>query len=63
MGFPRPPTGDGTIPILPPEALPLLSQLVTALTQPTYLRFATLQAAAILTQCRRTAYQRRPSAC
>lgn len=51
------------MPILPPEALPLLSQLVTALTQPTYRRFATLQAAAILTQCRRTAYQRRPSAC
>jgi hypothetical protein len=50
------------MPILPPEALPLLSELLTAFTQPTYHRFATLQAAAILTQGRRTAYQRRPSA-
>jgi DDE superfamily endonuclease len=40
--------------ILPPEALPLLSALTPAFTQPTALRFAALLAAAVLTTGRRT---------
>src|SRR5262249_61594081 len=40
--------------ILPPEALPLLSALAPAFTQPTAHRFAALLAAAILTTGRRT---------
>jgi hypothetical protein len=42
------------MPILPPEATPLLAELAPYFTQPTYHRFATLLAAAILTTGRRT---------
>jgi hypothetical protein len=40
--------------ILPPEALPILSELVPAFTQPIYRRFVTLTLAAVLTTGRRT---------
>jgi hypothetical protein len=40
--------------ILPPEALPLITALAPAFTQPTYRRFITLLLAAVLTTGRRT---------
>src|SRR5919199_1041624 len=45
---------DGTMAILPQEALPLLAEFAPAFTRPTYHRFVTLLAAAILTTGRRT---------